>query len=548
MKFFSFILIFIVIFLLQQDTGVHCENYHDMYENYIERVVSHIYSKIISYRKQDSKNTIGIEENLQTNTNMLNLRQKYCYTIGILNYMYIEILIKYLYIINLILSICQKYHYKNELNYFSPCVEMLEKVLQNSKTMIANLHNAMKFLSYIDIRFLFSEGIIPHPIIEVIDFIYQYVLGKSQDTSSLDLNQSPYDISEMKLENLTKFHTDASKIVGDFFQNSKYILIFLINDLPKINIAELPNDLNFARIEILNTFFNEIVEVWYKNLGFEEFLNPKTAEFIPPINPDTNQNDGIEALNIIRKESGWKKMNHISIVYFGKQFSVDRIINDEVSNINFQIKKKHVSQLLRCRFTEIMKNYRSLFSAMLYICDKDAHNYYNNCVIKLFGSLVKSKTMLEDLYEALVTLKKSSIWSVNYTSESNLQIVFEWVAGFLSLLENNDFSLKNINDNKMIKQLLIIFKKKFNVFSTLLLNEIKIFDTLCHKDDKFKNVQYYVNYFRNPENESINLNPENSMQIMLNACNFFDNFCENVSKSCYKDLGFEKLPHCKIKN
>ncbi|XP_050545637.1 uncharacterized protein LOC126907944 isoform X7 [Daktulosphaira vitifoliae] len=425
---------------------------------------------------------------------------------------------------------------------------MLEKVLQNSKTMIANLHNAMKFLSYIDIRFLFSEGIIPHPIIEVIDFIYQYVLGKSQDTSSLDLNQSPYDISEMKLENLTKFHTDASKIVGDFFQNSKYILIFLINDLPKINIAELPNDLNFARIEILNTFFNEIVEVWYKNLGFEEFLNPKTAEFIPPIDPDTNQNDGIEALNIIRRESGWKEMNHISIVYFGKQFSVDRIINDEVSNINFQIKKKHVSQLLRCRFTEIMKNYRSLFSAMLYICDKDAHNYYNNCVIKLFGSLVKSKTMLEDLYEALVTLKKSSIWSVNYTSESNLQIVFEWVAGFLSLLENNDFSLKNINDNKMIKQLLIIFKKKFNVFSTLLLNEIKIFDTLCHKDDKFKNVQYYVNYFRNPENESINLNPENSMQIMLNACNFFDNFCENVSKSCYKDLGFEKLPHCKIKN
>ncbi|XP_050545634.1 uncharacterized protein LOC126907944 isoform X4 [Daktulosphaira vitifoliae] len=548
MKFFSFILIFIVIFLLQQDTGVHCENYHDMYENYIERVVSHIYSKIISYRKQDSKNTIGIEENLQTNTNMLNLRQKYCYTIGILNFKYIEILQKYFDIIKLMLNMCLKYHKNNELNYFSSCVETLEKVLKISKTMFKKLHNAMKFISYLDIRLLFTEGFIPHPIIDVIDFIYQYVLEKSQDTSSLDLNKSPYEISVIKLENLTKFQFDASKRIGKFVENNKFMFIYILTDMSKIKIAELPNDLNFVRIEIINKFFNEIIEVWYKNLGFEEFIKPKSAEFIPPINPDTNQNDGIEALNIIRKESGWKKMNHISIVYFGKQFSVDRIINDEVSNINFQIKKKHVSQLLRCRFTEIMKNYRSLFSAMLYICDKDAHNYYNNCVIKLFGSLVKSKTMLEDLYEALVTLKKSSIWSVNYTSESNLQIVFEWVAGFLSLLENNDFSLKNINDNKMIKQLLIIFKKKFNVFSTLLLNEIKIFDTLCHKDDKFKNVQYYVNYFRNPENESINLNPENSMQIMLNACNFFDNFCENVSKSCYKDLGFEKLPHCKIKN
>ncbi|XP_050545635.1 uncharacterized protein LOC126907944 isoform X5 [Daktulosphaira vitifoliae] len=548
MKFFSFILIFIVIFLLQPEKGVHCENYHDMYENYIERVVSHIYLKIILYQNQDSKNATGREEDLQTNTIMLNLRQKYCYTIGILNFKYIEILQKYFDIIKLMLNMCLKYHKNNELNYFSSCVETLEKVLKISKTMFKKLHNAMKFISYLDIRLLFTEGFIPHPIIDVIDFIYQYVLEKSQDTSSLDLNKSPYEISVIKLENLTKFQFDASKRIGKFVENNKFMFIYILTDMSKIKIAELPNDLNFVRIEIINKFFNEIIEVWYKNLGFEEFIKPKSAEFIPPIDPDTNQNDGIEALNIIRRESGWKEMNHISIVYFGKQFSVDRIINDEVSNINFQIKKKHVSQLLRCRFTEIMKNYRSLFSAMLYICDKDAHNYYNNCVIKLFGSLVKSKTMLEDLYEALVTLKKSSIWSVNYTSESNLQIVFEWVAGFLSLLENNDFSLKNINDNKMIKQLLIIFKKKFNVFSTLLLNEIKIFDTLCHKDDKFKNVQYYVNYFRNPENESINLNPENSMQIMLNACNFFDNFCENVSKSCYKDLGFEKLPHCKIKN
>ncbi|XP_050545626.1 uncharacterized protein LOC126907942 isoform X4 [Daktulosphaira vitifoliae] len=546
MKFYLFIIIFIFVFVLQSDKGVHCESYHDVYENYIENVVSHIYSQIILYQKQDSHNIIGTEEAFQPN--MLNFRLKYNYTISILNYKYIEILIKFFHLIQFILKKCLQFYQENVLNTFISCVQMLEIVVKSSKTMFEKLHNAMKFLSYIDIRLLFVEGFVPHPIFDVIDFIYQYILEECSETSSFDLNKSPYEISEMKFKNLIKFQMDASTRVDNFFQNNKFMSNCLIDDTKKIKIAELPSNLESARKEILNKFFNEIIEVWYKNLGFEEFIKPKRAEFIPPIDPDINQNDGIEALNIIRKESGWEKMNHISIVYFGKQFSVDRIINDEVSNINFQIKKEHVSQLLRCRFTEIMKNYRSLFSAMLYICDKDALNYYNNCVIKLFGSFVKSKTMLEDLYEALVTLKKSSIWSVNYTSESNLQIVFEWVAGFLSLLENNDFSLKNINDNKKIKQLLYIFKKKINIFSTHLFSEMKIFNTLCHKDDKFKNVQYYVNYFRNPENESINLNPENSMQIMLNACNFFDNFCENVSKSCYKDLGFEKLPHYKIKN
>ncbi|XP_050545625.1 uncharacterized protein LOC126907942 isoform X3 [Daktulosphaira vitifoliae] len=548
MKFYSFVLIFIVVFVLQPDKRVHCETYRAMYENYIERVVSHIYSQIISYRKQDSNNDMDIDEAFQPNSKMLNFNLKYCYTINILNLKYIQILKKFFNLIKLILNACQKYHPKNELNKFILCVQMVEIIIKDSKNMAENLHNAMKFLSYIDIRFLFSQGSVAHPIFDIIDFIYQYILNISSETSSFDLNKSPYEISKMKLENLIIFQADVSTLMFNFIHNSTFIDIILLNDLKNIKIVELPNKFIPKRNEIITKFFNKIIEVWYKNLGFEEFLNPTTAEFIPPIDPDINQNDGIEALNIIRKESGWEKMNHISIVYFGKQFSVDRIINDEVSNINFQIKKEHVSQLLRCRFTEIMKNYRSLFSAMLYICDKDALNYYNNCVIKLFGSFVKSKTMLEDLYEALVTLKKSSIWSVNYTSESNLQIVFEWVAGFLSLLENNDFSLKNINDNKKIKQLLYIFKKKINIFSTHLFSEMKIFNTLCHKDDKFKNVQYYVNYFRNPENESINLNPENSMQIMLNACNFFDNFCENVSKSCYKDLGFEKLPHYKIKN
>ncbi|XP_050545618.1 uncharacterized protein LOC126907940 isoform X3 [Daktulosphaira vitifoliae] len=546
MKFYSFILIFIVVFMLQPDKRVHCETYRAKYENYIERVVSHIYSQIISYRKHDSNNTIGIEQSLQQNTNMLNFNLKYCYTINILNLKYIEILEKFFNLIKLIINKCQKYHQKNELNNFIPCVQMVEIIIKNSKTMTENLHNAMKFLSYIDIRFLFSQGSVAHPIFDIIDFIYQYILNISSETSSFDLNKSPY---EMKLENLIIFQADVSTLMFNFIHNSTFIDIFLLNYLKNIKIAELPNKFIPTINEIITNFFNEIIEVWYKNLGFEEFLNPQIAEFIPPIDPDTVQNDGIEALNIMRKESGWEKMNHISIVYIGKKFSVDQIINEEVTNINFRIKKEHVSQLLRCRFTEVMKNYRTLLSSMLSICNKDTSNYNNNCLVQLFSSFVKSKKMLKDFYEALVTLNKSSIWNVIYFSKSNLERVFVYVTNFLTLLENNDFSLKNIDDNKIeiVKQLLKIFKNNLTSFSSHLSSDMKIYDTLCHINDKFKNVHHYINYFKNMGNISTDLDPQFSIQIMLNACNFFDSFCENVSKSCYEDLGFEKLSHCKNK-
>ncbi|XP_050545616.1 uncharacterized protein LOC126907940 isoform X1 [Daktulosphaira vitifoliae] len=549
MNFFSFILIFIVVFVLQPEKGVHCESYNAMYKNYIERVVSHIYSQIISYRKQDSNNTMDIDEAVQPNSKMLNFRQKYSYIIGIINFKYLEILRKFLYLIKLILNKGQKFYEENVLNNFILSIQIFERFLKNSKTMIENLYNAMKFLSYIDTRFLFSEGFIPHPIIDAIDFIHQFVLEISLETNSFDLNKSPYEISEKKFENLTVFHTDASKRVEFYFQNCYFMDIILAKDLENIKITGLPLDLNSKVSELHNEFFNKIVEVWYKNLGFEEFLNPKKAEFIPPIDPDTIQNDGIEALNIIRKESGWEKMNHISIVYFGKQFCVDQIINDEVSMINFRIKKEHVSQLLRCRFTEIMKNYRTLLSAMLNMCNKNAINYYHNCLTKLFSSFVKSKKMLEDLHEALVTLNKSSIWSVNYNSKSSLHKVFEWIAEFLSLLENNDFSLNNIDDNEMevIEKLLVNFKNNLAFFITQLTSELSQCNFWCHIEDTFKNVKYYTNYFRNQGNLSINSNPEFSIQIMLNACNFFESFCESVSKSCYEDLGFEKLSHCKNK-
>ncbi|XP_050545601.1 uncharacterized protein LOC126907934 isoform X2 [Daktulosphaira vitifoliae] len=561
MKFYSFILISIAIFVSQPDEGVHCKSYHIEYKNYIERVISYIYSQIISYQKQDSNNTTGMEETIQPKTNPRDFTQKYHYTISILNFNYIQILHEYRYYMKIIINQCIEFKKENLLENFIDCVMFLEKQVKNSKTMFEKFYNAVKFISYIDIRFLFSEGAVTHAITDEMDFIYQYLLEKNKEDSS-DLKRLPYYISEYKFKNIESFNVNLYWKIFDFntnfFKQNKILDIYINSDVDKLNIAKLPQRRRSYAIlskksELLTIFYNENIEIWYNNLGFEQFLNPTAAEFIPPIDPDTNQNDGIEALNIIRKESGWEKMNHISIVYFGRKISVDRIINDEVSNINFRIKKEHVSQLLRCRFTEIMKNYRTLLSAILFVCNKDAYECYHNCLIKLFSSFNESKKMHEDLYEALVTLNKSSIWTVNLTSKSSLYKIFKWVTGFLSLLEKNDIFLKNVgithddNNTEMIEQYLVIFKNYFNIFSANLRSDLILYDTRCSIDDKFENVKDYVSYFRNLGNISVHSNYEMSSKIMLNAFNFYGNFCENVSKSCYEDLGFEKLSHCKKK-
>ncbi|XP_050535672.1 uncharacterized protein LOC126902440 [Daktulosphaira vitifoliae] len=553
MKFYPFTLISIVIFILKPDEGIYCKTYYVEYKHYIKMVVNHIYSRIELYKKQDSNNTIDIITNLQLKKKLLKFSVKYNYTINVLNYKYNEIVQKFLAFVNVILSKCQKYHKNKSTKHFIPYVVLLQEVVKSSKTLFENLYNAMKFISYIDIRFLFFGSVVPHGIIDEIEFIYQYVLEKSENTRPLDLNKSPYEVCEMNFENLKKFHFEASTRVENFFRNSNALNSFILYDLKKIQTTEIPTDTRNLRKSTLQKFFNDITEIWYKNLGFEQFLNPIITEFIPPIDPDTNQKYGIEALDIICKEPGWKSMEHISINYCEKQINVNRIIEDPINNLNFRIKKEHVTQLLRCRFTEMMNIYRTLLSAMLTVCQKVAFYCYYNCLVKIFNSFKESKIMLDGFRKALTTLNRSSIWSVNFKSNSSLQNIFKWVTGFLNLLGNNDFCQDSsiiIFDNKTMKivdNLLTNFQIYFNSFSEHLRYDMNKTNTRCYISKPFKNDEAYIEEFKDSANVLNSPNSEWVQKIILHACNYFDNFCKNVHKSCYEDLGFEKLTHCQNK-
>ncbi|XP_050545591.1 uncharacterized protein LOC126907928 isoform X11 [Daktulosphaira vitifoliae] len=553
MKLKSFILISIAVIVLKSYEGVHCKTYHDNYKNYIERVVSHIYSQIRSYKKQDSKNATGVEEAFQP-SQLLDFTYNYRCTISALNFMYTKIVKKYLYHIYVIIRKCQQFYENNSVKKFISCVIFLVKQVNNSKAMFESLYNAMKFISYIDIRFLFSENAVPHAIIDEIDFMYQFVSKENLETSNFNNNISSHELSTSvvftKFANLFEFYNNASKRVNNLLQNSLNIIDPSIKTyLKKIETYERikKNSSSSVCSNPPNKFYDETIDIWYKNLGFEQFLEPIKAEFIPPIDPETNQNDGIKALNIIRKESGWESMNHIIIIYYEKLYTVDYIMKDEINNINFRIKKEHVSQLIRCRYIEIIKKYRTLLSAILFVCNKDANEFYHNCLIKLFSSFNESKKMLEGLYEALITLNRSSIWSDNFSSKLSLHNILKWVSDFLRLLKTNNFYQKSfiiLNDKtktEMVEKLLEIFISYFNDFSSELHSEISIINTQCHINKPFNNEMAYITDFKNSKNISNNSDLQRELQIIYNACNYFENFCKDVYKSCYEDLGFKKV-------
>ncbi|XP_050545929.1 uncharacterized protein LOC126908091 [Daktulosphaira vitifoliae] len=566
MEFYSIILMSIGISVLKIDEGVNCicnyvNNYPDNYRNYIKTVIDYISShielnEILNLKlKEDSNTTFSVEEVFISHRKYTKFKTNYFYTINVLNFKYTEILKNFLDYIDIILQKCKQFHERNLEENFICCVTSLVEEVKNSKTMFENLHNAMTFFSYIDVRFVFQGSIMPNVIIDEIDFFQKYVLQKISENSHLDLNRH-FDLnclpnfqdSEMNFKNLNEFHTVASKIVNNLYQNSNIIIDTSIkSNSTTIDMNEDDSYLVYLTCSKLKSFYNKNIEIWYKNLGFEQFLNPKTPQLLPPIDPNININMGIKAFNILRQESGWKTMEHINIVYNGKLFSVDCIMKDPINIMNFQIKKEHVIQLLRCRYTEIIKNYHVLLSSILSLCSTKVNGFSYNCLIKLFDSFNKSKIMFEGLHTALITLQKSSLWNYTFLSHSNLQKILKWIEDFLSLLNNNEFSQDNFVGQNGILITEILDKNLKNFLNVLkqsnmeLRIDLKNMTFRCNMREPYYKKSISIKYFKYLASKMRSAYYEQSIQIYSYACNYFDEFCKNIYKSCYENLGFRKV-------
>ncbi|XP_050520415.1 uncharacterized protein LOC126893908 [Daktulosphaira vitifoliae] len=552
MKFYC--LICVAIFIMQQDISEQYSKYRESYKNYIKTVICHIHSKIqlnemLNLKSNNNTNNTVVLIEFQSGTNMHDFSENYSNTISILNFKYTEILKTFLNYLDFILRKCKQFHDENLWENFICCITSLVEEVKNSNTMLDYLYNAMKYISDIDVRYVFKGHNVPNAIVDEIDFFKQLVLQYTSETVSFDLNSLPHlKDSETKFKNLNEFYAVASETVNIMFQNNNLIDTFIETNSITNQITECSNKndsyLVYLTCSNLNAFYNETIDMWYKNLGFDLFFNPIIPKFTPPLDPKINQNDGIKVLNILRQESGWKTMNHIKIIYNGKSFSVDFIMKDEINNINFRVKKEHIIQLLRCRYTEIIKNYDIIVSAILHICQINAHRHYHNCLVELFDSLNKSKTMFNGLKSAITTLNESSIWSFNVNSQSNLQKIFDWAKDFLNLLNNNEFSKDKNEYNEIpitenVEKILKNFLIFRDIFYRELRNDTSHMSERCVLENSYLEKFKLINDFR--FSKITNQNFVSTKQIYQNGCNFFDSFCKSVYENCYENLGFNSI-------
>ncbi|XP_050548714.1 uncharacterized protein LOC126910304 [Daktulosphaira vitifoliae] len=164
------------------------------------------------------------EEAFKQDEFMQNFKSKYSITISLLNFKYTEILKKFLDYMHIIIDKCQQFRSRNLSENFICCVTSFIEEMKNSKIMFENLYNAMKFLSYLDVRYVFIGSIVTNVIIDEIDFFQQYVLQQITETSSFDLNSIPkFNDSETKFKNLNEFYTEALEKVNKLFKNSNII-------------------------------------------------------------------------------------------------------------------------------------------------------------------------------------------------------------------------------------------------------------------------------------------------------------------------------------
>ncbi|XP_050520803.1 uncharacterized protein LOC126894101 [Daktulosphaira vitifoliae] len=553
MEFYSITFVITAVFALKPNEAKQCLNYRDDYKNYIKTIIYHIYSQILLNEKQNlnqgSNNTTFINKVFSSETNTNEFRDNYSYTINILNFKYTEILKNFLDYINVILHKCKQFQNNNLSENFISCVTLLVEEVKNSKTMFENLYKAMKYISDFDVRYVFQGKNVPNAIIDEIDFFKEYVSQKIHKSEPFDLNKLPYlNDSETNFKNLNEFYTEATIKVNNLFQNSNIINTSVKTNSATNQIKECynENDSNVVYLTCrnLNAFYDVTIEIWYKNLGFEQFLNPRASEFIPPIT--LNQLDGIKALNILRQETGWKNMEHINIIYNFKRFNVNYVIKDEINIVNFQIKATLVTQILRCRYTEIIKNYYTLLTAIVYICDKSDNDNYRLCLIELYNSFHKSKLMLQGLHLAIITLNKLSIWTVSNNCQSNVMHIIRWVSSFLRLLKNSEL-YQDINSEPhnikitLAQKLKREFAKYRIDFRRESKSEFVYMKTRCIIREPFYDKFSKINEFNYLTIDMKNAHPQYLIQKYHTACKYLNNFCEDAYKSCYEDLGFKKV-------
>ncbi|XP_050549046.1 uncharacterized protein LOC126910479 [Daktulosphaira vitifoliae] len=346
--------------------------------------------------KVENDKIISIEEVLNYNLVYLNeLSQTYYIIVDLINYLFVEVLQIFTEHLKIILDDCKCFFEINSFENAIYCTVILLNAAKNSNMMFEYLYKSITFIDYLDVKSALKKTFIhPKLVVEEIYTVKHYTfLMEVSDMHNYVNNEGSIKIEEAK-EDYYKIMNFANKVVSithDFFKNN----VSIINNTMMFNLRENyyyeytnnKYDINFIDFinKNLNDYCKKTINNYYSKIGFHQLLNPNTPELSPPQNIGFPQYKIIKNLNILFREGNWNLLNHIRIIIDDELITTNRIIRDTVDDFNFNLKKKYFTQLLRCRYTEVLRNYNTYMSAVIQTCKREKRNAnlnnYKDCII-----------------------------------------------------------------------------------------------------------------------------------------------------------------------
>ncbi|XP_050549072.1 uncharacterized protein LOC126910491 [Daktulosphaira vitifoliae] len=310
------------------------------------------------------------------------------------------------------------------------------------------------------------------------------------------------------------------------------------------------NFVDFVR-EKLYHFCSETINTFYLKIGFNQLLNPNIAELTPPRNYFYH-NRAINILNTLFREGDWKLLNHVKIIIDDEIITTNRITRDNVDDFNFNLKKKYFFQLIRCRYTEVLKKYNIYMSAIIQICRYEKiikYIYgYVDCIIQFNDAIKDSKEMFNYMLLALDKLKAAFIGNVMYKSHACLTTTYGLLSNFFPKIDQlnfrkNDFINLSFKEQEMIVDKFIFdFQNARINFSRPLTDTRNPVNECCLIDGEILNKSQLINsweYIISSSNNNITL--ERPLRLYEYALEKFKTFFNIAIKSEYNCLGFNKI-------
>ncbi|XP_050543337.1 uncharacterized protein LOC126906670 [Daktulosphaira vitifoliae] len=574
MNFGLFIFSIYTILICSGIFAVNCEVLKKHYMKYLINVVNHIrvqegwYSMHHLSLNNKSSQQISIREAFIYNYGSDQLEVMFTNIIYLINVKYAEVLNKFVEFINIGTDHCEEYLIAQSFENFNICINLLEVEVKKSEYMFEHLYKAVSFLSYLDLKYIFTKRLgNPYVIVEEIYFVKNFISNLKLYNQLCDTNlltNYTVDIMKAVITNIKQFIGEVANVVQGILNklnienNVPLKLKLILNTEYDMYKTDYSCFIDFL-FKKLNDFYTFTIENDFIGLGFSELLDPITfnkKELYPPIDNKLHQETGIATLNKLQIEGNWQTLNHIHVLYYDQEVSMDQVLRNRVDNNNFHLKRKYFQLFLRCRFYELLCNYNIYLSVIIQECRKEkSHtkfllNSYKfiECVHLLFLNVKSSQIFLNSMLIAMDKFKKLSVWCES-EKKNSLNILFKLIEKFLknlveynlnadAFVDSNDVNLMVKADKYLMD--LCTAKRDF----TFSINNLKLLQISRCITNENKIIEKNILLHSAEYNVSISnetTTSQNNIYKYHYLCSKLFMLCNNFITIEFNNLGFDKI-------